>query len=101
MSEKMVPNPRRLALEKVLGRVKAEGAELDRSLAAPVGLMGSREVWVGAAATTFENDLLGHRKQVQQAVRSVVTSIEKQIKRMPTMVSETDSKGRWASPSGL
>jgi hypothetical protein len=45
--------------------------------------------------------LVGHRKQVQQAVRSVVTSIEEQIKRMPTMVSETDSKGRWAAPSGL
>jgi hypothetical protein len=97
----MVPNPRRLALEKVLGRVKSEGDELDRSLAAPIRLMGGREIWVGPAATTFENDLVGHRKQVQQAVRSVVASIEEQIKRMPTMVSETDSKGRWAAPSGL
>ena len=98
MAGKMVPNPKRKALEKILQQVKAESAGLQRALAAPAKLMGSRDVWVGPAASTFESDLAGNIKQAQQSLQSVVSAIEGQIKEMPTMVTEEDSKGRWAAP---
>jgi hypothetical protein len=98
MAGKMVPNPRRKALEKVLGQVKSESSGLQRALSGPAKLMGGRDVWVGPAASTFENDLAGNSKQVQQSLQSVISSIEAEIARMPAMVSEEDAKGRWAAP---
>lgn len=98
VGNKMVPNPRRKALEKILGRVKSESSDLGRAVSAPARFMSSREVWVGPAASAFERDLAGNSRQVQQLLRSVISAIEDQISRMPVMVSEEDAKGRWAAP---
>lgn len=98
LGDKMVPNPRRKALQKISGQVKSEGEGLQRMLSAPARLMAGRDVWVGPAANTFETDLAGNTKQVQQSLQSVVNAVEEQIKRMPDMVTEEDAKGRWAAP---
>lgn len=83
----LVPNPRHLALQQTLTRIRQQVAQLEAALDPPFGQFTQQAVWVGRAARQFGDELSVHRRRLKTQADRVIAELEAEIKATPEKVS--------------
>ncbi|MEU4538056.1 hypothetical protein AB0G15_24700 [Streptosporangium sp. NPDC023825] len=79
-SRDAIPNPRREELRRALARVRLHAAQLETALDPAHASFTGKAVWVGPAARTFAEELIGRRNRLRVLVGRIVEELEAEFR---------------------
>jgi hypothetical protein len=90
----MVANPRRQKLERLLSAVRAQAGALASALDKSARDMGGGEVWTGATASAFQQEIEGRKQRLHTQAGKLEGIVNDALRSEPEKITASEARAQ-------